>query len=483
MLNKKGDVMENLDNQIEKLRDNNNSEKEEKTTTKIFKGNIANTDTKVFDSSNMSVDKEETQKVDVEPPKSKNKNKYKLLIIILSILIVAVILIAIVLINSSKPTQKPVDDYRTLTEEERVNLIKKYGEALEDMLGVYYSKNGVLLEYEELIKLVKFDENIRCGVHEIYKDGKIYLKKCSVNGIISKYEYGVKQESIEIDSDTLKVYVEKKSQLATLETPKNEKLYDVYVVHCGEGASLPELVSASKDYVFYYDNNGYIQMINFKTDTKVLSNLDYTFVSPIKKDGEYDTNYLAVVIENFWGIYTYEGEQIISPSYSGIISIGSVRTMPLIATSNNVILVWNGKTYGAINYTNNKPVIPLDYEYIIASGSYFYAADEEGFGYLYDNVGNRYLTDYDRIYASISGMYTLVRDDKNVKLVQLDGKMLYNYGEIENIGINHFNLAVNDIVKFQFGSLDNNSVGCIEISYNTSTKKGEVKDTLCGGID
>jgi hypothetical protein len=44
-------------------------------------------------------------------------------------------------------------------------------------------------------------------------------------------------------------------------------------------------------------------MINFKTGNKIFESMNYSSVLPIKVNEVYDTDYVAVCINNKWGIY------------------------------------------------------------------------------------------------------------------------------------------------------------------------------------
>ena len=337
--------IENLDEQIKKLQDNvYKPEKEEvevlddvvsssddfdDTDTKIFSGEevIVNNDE---DSNDLTEDVHSDTKVienTIEEEvisSKKNKSKWILLILVILILLGAMIIGGFLYFNSSRNDTVDEDVVKELTEEEKENLVNSYGTALENVINVYYSKQGVLLEYNDATKLIEFEDNVSCKTHEIYKDGKVYLDKCSVNGILTKYSYGQKQKEVVVSEDELLyVYVNKKNNIATLSKPKDEKQYDKYTVHCGGVYSEPILLADYSEYVFYYDAEYNIQMKNYKTDQKVLSNINYKAVLPIKvSENTYDSNLLAVNINDFWGIYNLNtNEQVISPMYSGFISL------------------------------------------------------------------------------------------------------------------------------------------------------------------
>ena len=66
-------------------------------------------------------------------------------------------------------------------------------------------------------------------------------------------------------------------------------------------------------------------------------------------------------------------------------------------------------------------------------------------------------------------------------MVQIDGNVLYDYGEIEHIGQLNFNISYNDGALFQFFD-ESYETGCVEVIYDHKEKKGEIKDGICGGV-
>ena len=521
----KKNSIENLDEQIKKLQNNvytdedaievlevedaSSSENLEDTDTKIFNGeleNLEDADTKIFNGEE-DVVIEKGNSVDVNEKKEDNlvkeevsekvntdnvgtpKNKKRIILFVFLGVILLGIIIGIVLYVKFL-NDKTVDEEEVLelTEADMEKLINNYGSALESVINVYYSKQGVLLEYADATKLIEFEDSISCDIHEIYKDGKVYLDKCSINGFSTKYTYGTKQEEIVVSEDEiLYVYVNKNSNISTLTKPKNENDYDKYTVHCGGVYSEPVLLGDLSDYVYYFDSSYNVQMKNYKTDEKVLSNINYKEVLPIKiSENQFDLNLVAVNINDFWGIYDISSnEQVISPRYSGFLTLNMGVHGPMGFVSvvgNDLLAAWDGKNYGVINYKNNNIVIPFDNRFLQKSGNYIWSIGHDEVKNIYDLVGNKYLTEgYDEIYGMVDGIYVLVRKDNDVQVVQMDGKVLYNYGKLDNFTELNFAIAYNDGALFQFidGSYDN---GCFEVIYDHKNKTGEVKEAMCGGI-
>lgn len=513
-MEKEKDSIEKLDEQIKKL-ENKEVVKEKTQTTKVFK-DLDKTDTKVFDKEEITMandsnddvelleDLMETKKNEViveddeikeekvtiketnkKKEKKNNKNRNIIIGLIIGILLVVVVIITCLFVFNKEDNKddEVIEENVKLTEKEKEELINSFGEALEGVINIYYSKQGVLLEYEDAVKLVEFEEEITCEIHDIYKDGKVYLDKCSINGIKNKYSYGEIQLDIESEGEILKVYVEKASKKVSLEVPTGST-YDVYTVHCGSKYSEAEIVG---DYVIYYDSEYVLHMKNYKTDEAVLKNLSYQEIWPIRVgENTYDSTYILVKISNFWGVYNYiTGEQVISPMYTNFLpylsgSVGNPKAVDTIGK--NKVVAWNGNHYGVINYTTNKTVISFDYITISLNGDYIWARDENGIGHIFDEEGNTYLENtYDKVFGIVSGNNVLVLDKESVKLVSVSGDVKYNYGKIENMGDYNFGIYYNNQAIFQFADTTSRDT-CIEVIYDPSTKEGSSKKAVCGGL-
>lgn len=503
----KKDAIERIDEQINKLKSKAPVKKEEEktihdTTTKVFE--VEESDTIVFDKDefieggtqevNLLEDLLETKKeevVDVKEeekvPEKKDKPKKKkskkpIIIIVISVLIILILCLFIPslvnMINDSKPVK--VEGAKKYTEKQKEDIIKKYGEALESVIGVYYAKQNVLLEYGDAVKLIDFSDEINCDVHEIYKDGKVYLNKCSINGIKNKYTYGEKQVDVVSSDELLYVYVEKVSKKVSLSQPKGDT-YDMYTVHCGSKYSDPEIIG---EYVLYYDADYNLQMKNYKSDEKILKDITYQSVWPIKTgEKKYDSKYILVKAQGFWGVYDYvTGNQVISPMYTGFLPVvtgGAGDAKSVSTVGNNLIVAWNGNNYGVINYVTNRSVISFDYVNIMATGNYIWAVDANGEGFLFDQDGNRLLENkYTKVYDVLFGENVLVLDTEEIKLINVSGTLKHNYGKIDNIGRYDYGVYYNDQVIFRFINSQSEE-DCLELIYDIKTKEGSTKSVKC----
>ncbi len=432
----------------------------------------------------------------------KKKKSKKKIIILVSVIVLVILLIALLffLLRDKKEVVE-VEKEDVLSKSEQKEILTEYGDALKGVLSVYYDKQKVLLEYDDAIKLVHSDYKVKCSEHEIYEDGMVYLNQCSIDGVKTKYSYGEKQEKKEeviISEDAIKVYVSKSNQKATLKEPKNIDDYEVYAFEIdGAYSDLTLLNENSSPYVFYADSDYYYHMINFKTGKKVLDMLPYQSILPIQFGEEYDSNYVAVRMNEKWGVYNLNNnERVVSHQYDSMTPIlymgisgppSSVRCLEdgIIAVENHTS-DYSSITYGLIDYRNGTSVIPMEYNRMLESGKYLWAIDAFGYGHIFDHYGKEFLADdYDDIYWIVDGKYILVQDGENTKLVSIKGKEIYDYGKLE-IGSIHYGLTYNNGAIFQFDNKDavegDYSTQCLEVIYDSSKKSGEVKTSECGGI-
>lgn len=435
---------------------------------------------------------EEKEETPVVKEKKNNNKKTITLVIILTLLIVLLVSAIIFLLpkkDDKKDNDTDKDTEEILTDKDKKEALNNYGDALEKVIAINYQTTKEILGYEDAIKLIDIKDDISCDVHEIYEDGKVYLNDCYINGIKVSYTYGEKQEpkdeEVEVDNTkTIMVYVDKKTKVATLNKPNNLDDYDTYTVETDTTYDSATLLGYGSNYVFYYDSDYNVQMKSYKTNAKALNSVNYQSIIPFKYNNSYDTKYVAVVLnDNAWGVYNLEnGQAVIPAKYNFIVSNYSIGVSgpplyiePLDETA---IIVNDGKHYGLMNYKNAKTILDFKYDSLSVSGNYLLAVagDEKK---IFDFKGNEYLAkSYDKIYGLVSGIYVLVEDKDDIKLVQMDGKVLFDYGKIENLGAFNYGFDYNGGALFIFNQ--EGSDMCLELTYQNGT--GEIKDIVCGGI-
>ncbi|MBR6690589.1 MAG: hypothetical protein IKL65_04600 [Bacilli bacterium] len=197
--------------------------------------------TKVIEVNNIVESNKEDAIENNEKPK-KNKKKLIISISIISIILIGIIILLIILLGKDKPeeNEKTVIDYE--------KVINTYGDKITKISNDYITKNEDVPTWQYILENVDYNRyEVECGIHNIYKDGSIYLAGCKVDGKKIKHTYGEEKEEIKegkkisvykLDYDGFIVYTgvnENSSTIAGTITCKTEECtyisaYDKYVL-------------------------------------------------------------------------------------------------------------------------------------------------------------------------------------------------------------------------------------------------------------
>ena len=472
--------------------------------------------TKEFTEEEIEEKKEEEktiEKKEIDPPEIKDNKKQKnhkkgIIITLVILILIAISIITIVIIKMNKKTTIEEEPENKYTPANLKKILNNYGESIENVISINLENKKELLTYEEAAELVDFPNSIVCKTNEVYEDGKIYLDQCNIDGYKTNSKYGEKQEEKEEVAEVIEdgsFYVYEKNKTATLEPPKEEEKdeYQKYLVTPETKPKELELLSTyNAKYVFYYDEDYNVHMKNFRTNKDAVVLQGVQSVLPIKNKNGYDTTYVGILYGKNWGIYNLNtGLLEVKSIYKNLtpyLYMGTSGPSKMIEslTDENIAAIDYEGNIGVINYKTGETIIPFDTNGMQRSGNYLWKynysynektqTSEYTDKAIYDFDGNKYLENkYDELYGIVDGKYILVRDNKNIKMVLIDGKLLYDYKEIDNLGkINYF-IEYNQNPLFQFNKItteDTDENKCIEISYDTKTKKGTYKDYYCGGI-
>ena len=432
--------------------------------------------------------------------KKNNKNKKWILIIIILCLLIAIggVLIAIFYHRQS-------NDDITLTKEEQKEIIEDYGVTLEGLLNVYLKEKDLLLSYEDLILLVKYNHKIECSEHEIYENAKIYLNDCSIDRVDVEYSYGEKQvePKVELKEGDIKVYVSKTTQKATLEKPNDIDQYDVIDFDLNERYSNLTLLSDTSDYIIYFDNQNKGQIYNFRKKEKGLSHVEYQYIYPIKNNGVYDDEYVAVSLgdinnersyknsnDSYYQAYTFyhlkTGTRVSDNLYYNLNNNSDNRHAKILFALESVddgkIFAMRKDNYVLLNYRTGEEIISCD-RYISSKDGYVVASGE--YQSLYDLSGKRILEDKS-ILSFVSKDAILILDNENVQIVNILGEIQGDFGKLGNNKF-HYSIPKHKGVFFYFDNpvVDRENIDetCISLYYEFATKKIIKKNTHCGAVD
>ena len=434
--------------------------------------------------------------------KKKMSNKKKIIISLIVLIVIALVLIIALIINMNKKEEViEVEKDDTYSAQSLKKILNNYGKSIENVIAINQISEQKTLNFDEANKLVDFPNKVNCKTHEIYEDGKLYLKDCKIDGHITKATYGKKQEvKEEVPVEEGSFYVYEKDSTATLDEPSNPDEYKKYLVTTNtKPTEITLLNKYNAKYVFYYDDKNKVQMKNFKTNKNAVIVTGVDSILPIKNESGFDTTYIGISNGDSWGIYNLNtGMTETELKYSTLdpnlkLGISGPSLYINSLTDNNIAARDKDNRIGVINYKTGAEVIPFDYGSMLKSGNYLWKTVIEKDNYnnviskgIYDFDGNKYLDDkFDEVYGIVNGKYILVKDNKDIKLVLIDGKELYNYGEIDNLGNINYSISYNDNPLFQLHKKEvdpNDNKSCIEFSYDLKTKKGTYKDYQCGGI-
>ena len=222
-------------------------------------------------------------------------------------------------------------------------------------------------------------------------------------------------------------------------------------------------------------------MLNYKTGVKALNPLKYTNILPIKNEDEMDLSYVVVEMNNLWGIYNLDTrERIVNHNYKIIGTTQETAEENYVKTIDlDIVKVFDGECFGLINYKTGKEVVPAIYSAISRSGDYLYARDKNNNAHILDFSNKEYLKNYDKVYGIVDGKYSLVKDEKSIKMVKPDGKELFDYGEVEvSTRLRLANISDNEVYYVFVMSDEKTSEedsDYLRIAYNTKMKKGTVE--------
>ena len=464
--------------------DNEDIETTSLSNESIVENKIAedNTEEKIIEEKNgEEIDNNTDNSLDTD---YKSKKKLILIIILLAVIVIF-ICVLFVLTKKEKTANYVIEEEKIdkkLTSQEKRFIINDYGSKLEELIRVYYNKNNKLLSYDDASKMIDYEYKIYCYDHEVYTDGKIYLNDCSINEEKTTYSYGEKIVIPEKEENgDFHVYVNKTTFNATLDKPDILNDYNDYSLKIDNVYGKVYLLNEyDPSYVFYLDSEKNGHMINFKNGKKALSSISYQSILPIKNGDGFEYDYVAIQVNNKWGIYKLSNnERVVSHIYDNVLVkyVGTDSNDNYIdSLSEGLIVVSNNDLIGVLSYYSGSEIIPVSYKSLVKVGSYLMGVDSNSNNHIFDYNGVEYLKDkYDKIYGIVSDKYILVKTKKNVLLVGLNGEIYYDYLDIKSDNYN-YGIEYNDGVLFQFFGEDSK---CINLYYDSVQKTGEIKDSVC----
>ena len=413
----------------------------------------------------------------IESEKPKSNKKYWLIFIFIIFIIIAFIVVFFVVTNKKEDnTVVPIDNELISKREQKI--IINYGQMLEKVISDEYNASNVLLSYEEANKKIKLENTVLCSEVEIYSDCTVYLNSCSINGKKTKYNYGQKKEKeIPVSSDQqIVIYENKLDKGLTMTKPDSIENYQYYIVSVTPGYH--DVTFIGNQYLFYVDSNVIGNLVDFRTNKKALSQIDYSDVALIRlQDQQFDSNVVAMLINQKWNFFNLETSR--RTHYSTYDAIGISLTndtsgkSPYVETIRNNYMVVSTNNFtlsGVINYVTGDEIIPILYRRL-ASIDDFVLAYKNDFIDVYTYDGKRELIFYN-IYSVLSNDVVLAVKDQELFVIDLHGHEHCKYDTFHSTYEFSRGIMENDTALFEF--LDNKKK--VQYTYDPSSEKCIMKE-------
>ena len=434
-----------------------------------------------------------------EIPKKKGKGKTTIIVIALIIILLLMSCLLLFMYFNNNKLQNILDDkvksekgILTSAIERSVN---EYGLRLEKADLENYIKTNSYLSIAELIGIVG-ETDVKCNASEAYKDGTVYLNGCTVDGVATPTSYGVKKEdpitksAPTVEGTTVIVYETKGQYGSTLSLIKPVNMENV-VTHKVDidvkNLTQNSVTIIDNKYLSYLDKNQLAQLYDVVKEQKVAPNEDYSGIY-LYMDGSYFIyNYAAIYKNNNYYLYSLKDNNYISdvgydrmnPYINGCGTSGQAEFLYTL-TSNNIVVVKDEK-YGVVDITNGKEIIPIKYTSFLRQDKLLIARENKK-GVLYSLSGKEILNKekIDNIFAISNNAYAFALVERHIKLLLINGKEVYDFGEYT---VDHLHLMSLDIDTITAQITEtSDSTNCITFEYDMSTGKGTSRKQMCSGI-
>lgn len=442
---------------------------------------------------------------EIEPKQKNNKKKLILIIGIITIVLISIIVSVLLLLNKEEPEEykEVVIDYE--------KAINAYGDNIKEIVEKYLDKNGELPTWQYILEEIDYDRyEVECSIHNVYKDGSIYLSGCKVDGKKTKHTYGTETEETKegkkvnvykLDYNGYIIYTEideDSSTLAGTVTCKREECtyisaYDKYV-----------LIEELEEYYLYDYTNDSLNFGPFKLNNEldVLShgntlygiiyieenknNIYNVQTGKILKNvkgfllpGQMDLDPTIMYKYNY-AIFVNEGKNEFVNLKTGNISYTIKENILSFIEKNKIVYittVTKNNKYKIYNSNGKALFEGKEYVNFIIGENNFLVSTENNFK-VYDR--NLNLDVNSKIYDKILGLYqdfVVVVKDNNLIILNIDDK---EYVTFENVwddsnNVFHYNLTtkldnrISVIIEDKKMPVGNGYTG-IEYYYDIKTK-------------
>lgn len=359
-----------------------------------------------------------------------NKKSNKTLFIVLGVIIgvlVIVLIVCIFVFNGDDSKGKPIynDNEETdnvLSKDKMIEMVDLYGKSLELEINNYYNVNNKLPDFSTVNNLVDLDHEVVCHIHEIYVDKTVYLDDCMVDYTDIDHSYGTKKEIVEeeVDNNNIKVYVNKRTKVATLEEPADTSNYYLYSSNVDSKISNISLLGDTPYLNYFDENTNTYELYNYITGKRAFHKLNYKSASYIVlySDKLYNSDYSTEYI-----IINYPD------STSQVFSLVTGEPVGEIFTAirqgevaKDRVVVYKNDKYGLLNLKNGKLVLPVEYRKLENYGKSIVGIGDYGVQ-IFDEDGNRYLDNFVLKSSSVYDNYVFYKNS----MYNINGKEICKF--------------------------------------------------------
>ena len=439
--------------------------------------------------------------VDEANQKPTKKKLDKNTLIIIALIVSVVIIVTLFILEKKDNNHNKLLLSGTIKQEEKLlrnaekSALYEYGLSLEKENMEHYIRTENYLTISELQSNVKPTSKISCEENEAYTDGTVYLNKCKINGKLTSITYGTKKENVvtksevKVEGNTILVYESINDfdySYFSFNKPtdtENMKIHRFKIdINPNDSPSI-----ISNKYLYYMDKNYIMQLIDIKEEKNAVQEEGVEGVYLYKEDGYISTTHSAVYKNKLYYLYDMTNKKYIS-------NVGYDDLAPFIqncGTSgphfsietlrNRNVAVVKDKKYGVIDISTGKEIIPIKYKRLIMQNELLIAL-EDNRGHLFSLDGKEFLSNnkIESVYAAMNNSYAIIKENKHIKLVLINGDELYDFGEYN---VDHLHVTSSNVDKIKVEiSEDQQSAKCIEFSYDLITKKGSTEKRDCAGI-
>ncbi|MBQ6497763.1 MAG: hypothetical protein IJI58_03510 [Bacilli bacterium] len=433
--------------------------------------------------------------------KTTKKKLDKNTVIIIALIVIAVVMSALFILEKKSNNHNKLILSGKIKQEEKLlrnaekSALYEYGLSLEKENMEHYIRTESYLTMSELQSNVKTTSRIVCEENEAYTDGTVYLNKCKINGKLTSITYGTKKENIvtksevKVEGDTVLVYEsieDSNYSYFSFDKPtdtENMKIHRFKIaINPNDSPSI-----INNKYLYYMDKNYIMQLIDIKEEKNAVQEDGVEGIYLYKNSGYIPTGYAAVYKNKLYYLYDMTNKKYISNvGYDNLAPFiqycGTTGPHTSIETLRNYnVAAVKNKKYGVIDISTGKEIIPIKYNRLIIQNELLIAL-EDNRGHLFSLEGKEFLSNnkIESVYAAINNSYAIIKENKHIKLVLINGDELYDFGEYN---VNHLHITGSNVDKIKVEiSEDQKSARCVEFSYDLITKKGSAEKKECGGI-